>query len=215
MDFGEYSRLIIPANGRRNERREWRAKQARRQQRNKQRAEEIRIKEQQRSLSVEERHKLYSEILDQLKLKPATITDLRRRGFTDKEIENCGFKSVSRYQKLTKKYDKRLPGIGNDGKSLVVRDDGYLCPVRSISGHITGLQLRLHKPTDGNRYRWLSTPQNATLKLQPENENPLAVFHPTGDKPFGIALCEGTGAKPFFVSQRLNCLTIGSLAVNI
>lgn len=192
------------------QRREWQAKQTRRQQRSKQRAEEIRLKEQQQALSVEERHKLYSEILDQLKLEPATITDLRRRGFTDKEIENCGFKSVSRYHTLAKKYDKRLPGIGNDGKSLIVRDDGYLCPVRSISGHITGLQVRLHNPKDGNRYRWLSTPQTATLKLQPEHENPLAVFHPPSDKPFGIAICEGTGAKPYFVSQRLNLVTIGA-----
>ena len=171
---------------------------------------DVQLKEQQRALSVDDRHKLYSEILDQLKLGAATVTDLRRRGFTDKEIENCGFKSVAKYQKLVKKYDKRLPGIGADGKSLVVRGDGYLCPLKDFKGRITGLQLRLHKPEDGNRYRWLSTPQNATLKLQPEDENPLAVFHPSGGKPYGIALCEGTGVKPYFVSQRLNLVTIGS-----
>lgn len=192
------------------QRREWQEKQARRQQRNKQRAEELQVAEQQRALSVDERHKLYSKILDQLKLEPATITDLRKRGFTDKEIASCGFKSVSKYQKLAKKYDKRIPGIGNDGRSLAVRDDGYLCPVRNFDGRITGLQVRLHNPKDGNRYRWLSTPQNATLKLQPDNENPLAVFHPPGDKPYGIALVEGTGAKPYFVSQRLNLVTIGA-----
>ena len=184
------------------QRENWRAKQARRQQRNKQRAKEIQLVEQQRALSVDERHKLYSEILDRLKLEPATITDLRRRGFTDKEIANCGFKSVARYLKLAKKYDKQLPGIGNDGKSLAVRDDGYICPLKDFEGRITGLQVRLHQPQDGNRYRWLSTPQTATLKLQPEHENPLAVFHPSGDKPFGIAIVEGTGAKPYFVSQR-------------
>ncbi|NJL78629.1 MAG: hypothetical protein HC917_06810 [Richelia sp. SM2_1_7] len=72
------------------------------------------------------------------------------------------------------------------------------------------MQLRLHTPIDGNRYRWLSTPQTATLKLQPENENPLAVFHPPGGNPEGIAIVEGTGAKPFFVAQRLNYLTIGA-----
>lgn len=192
------------------QRENWRAKQARRQQRNKQRAKEIQLKEQQRALSVEERHKLYSEILDRLKLEPATIADLRRRGFTDKEIANCGFKSVKRYQKLAKKYDKRLPGIGNDGKSLAVRDDGYICPLKDFEGRITGLQVRLHQPQDGNRYRWLSTPQTATLKLQPEHENPLAVFHPPSEKPFGIAIVEGTGAKPYFVSQRLNLVTIGA-----
>ena len=35
-------------------------------------------------------------------------------------------------------------------------------------------------------------------------------FHPPGDKPFGIVLCEGTGPKPYFVSQRLNLVTIGA-----
>ena len=134
------------------QRENWRAKQARRQQRNKQRAKEIQLVEQQRALSVDERHKLYSEILDRLKLEPATITDLRRRGFTDKEIANCGFKSVARYQKLAKKYDKQLPGIGNDGKSLAVRDDGYICPLKDFEGRITGLQVRLRQPQDGNRY---------------------------------------------------------------
>ena len=192
------------------QRREWQTKQVKRQQQNKQQAEKIQLKEQQRALSADDRHRLYSEILDQLKLEPATITDLRRRGFTDKEIQESGFKSVAKYQKLAKKYDKRLPGIGTDGKSLVVGGDGYLCPLKDFDGRITGLQLRLHQPQDGNRYRWLSTPQTATLKLQPENENPLAVFHPPGDKPYGIALCEGTGAKPFFVSQRLNLVTIGA-----
>ena len=192
------------------QRQQWRAKQTRRHQRNKQLAKEQQQKEQQRALSVADRHRLYSEILGELKLEAATITDLRRRGFTDKEIANCGFKSVRKYQKLAKKYDKKLPGIANDGKSLAVRDDGYLCPVRSIDGHITGLQYRIHKPQDGNRYRWLSTPQNATLKLQPQHENPIGVFHPPGDKPYGIAICEGTGAKPYFVSQRLNLVTIGA-----
>ncbi|MEM9925378.1 MAG: hypothetical protein AAF915_16770 [Cyanobacteria bacterium P01_D01_bin.50] len=192
------------------QRADYKAKQARRQQQNKQRAEKLQVAEQQRALPVEERHKLYSEILNQLKIEPATTDDLKRRGFTDKEIENCGFKSVNKYQKLASKCDKRLPGIGNDGKSLVVREDGYLCPLKDFDGHITGLQYRIHKPQDGNRYRWLSTPQNATLKVQPEHENPLAVFHPPGDKPFGIAICEGTGAKPYFVSQRLNLVTIGA-----
>jgi hypothetical protein len=35
------------------------------------------------------------------------------------------------------------------------------------------------------------------------------VLRPSG-KPEGIALAEGTGAKPFLVSQRLNLLTIGA-----
>jgi hypothetical protein len=44
---------------------------------------------------------------------------------------------------------------------------------------------------------------------KPEGELPLAVFRPQG-KPEGISLAEGTGAKPFLVSQRLNQLVIAA-----
>lgn len=165
---------------------------------------------QQQALSVDERHKLYSDIINQLKLESTTTKDLQRRGFTPQEIERCEFKSVKKWQKLNKKYDKRLPGISKSGSSLAVSGNGYLCPLRDFDGRITGLQIRLHNPQDGCRYKWVSTPQNATLKVQPENENPLAVFHPPGEKPYGIAIVEGTGCKPYFVSQRLNYLTIGA-----
>lgn len=176
--------------------------------RQKQEAEDKR--RQQQALSVDERHKLYSEILNQLKLGSTTTDELQRRGFTDKEIARCEFKSVKQWQKLTNKYDKRLPGISKSGSSLAVGGNGYLCPLQDFDGRITGLQVRLHNPQDGCRYKWVSTPQNATLKVQPENENPLSVFHPPGEKPYGIAIVEGTGCKPYFVSQRLNYLTIGA-----
>ncbi len=75
------------------------------------------------------------------------------------------------------------------------------------------MRLRTLPTTETNRYRWLSG-QGQTLHLfpegcKPEGELPLAVFRPEG-KPEGIALAEGTGAKPFLVSQRLNLLTIGA-----
>ena len=162
------------------------------------------------ALSPQRRHELYSEILVKLSLAPRSIADLKRRGFTQQEIEASGFKSVEKWQWLEKQYDTRLPGIGKDGLQLVVGADGYLCPLRDFEGRIIGMQLRLHNPEDGNRYRWLSTPDNATLQLYPEGENPLSVFHPPGGKPEGIAIVEGTGAKPFFVSQRLNMLVIGA-----
>jgi len=187
-------------------RREWEAQKAERREQAKQEERE----RQQRALPAEKRHELYSDILDQLTLDPATIADLQRRGFTQDEIEKSGFKSVKKWQPLNKQYDTRLPGISKDGKFLVTVHDGYLCPIRDFEGRITGLQLRLHNPLDDNRYRWLSTPDTATLKLQSEDENPIAVFHPPSGKPEGIAIVEGTGPKPFFVSQRLNLVTIGA-----
>ena len=187
-------------------RREWEEQKASRQQR----AKEEEHQRQQRALPSEKRHEFYLEILDQLTLDPATIADLRRRGFTQEEIKSSGFKSVKKWQKLDKEYDTRLPGIGRDGRELVVGAEGYLCPLRDFEGRIVAIQERLHNPQDENRYRWLSTPDNATLQLYPEGENPLAVFHPPSGKPEGIAIVEGTGTKPFFVSQRMNLLVIGA-----
>ena len=172
-------------------------------------AKEQQLEAQSRALSSEERDKHYCAILDGLKLDAATVSDLRRRGFTDDEIKNSGFKSANSYQKLNRKYPLELPGIGDSGDYLVVSGDGYLCPVRDFEGRKTALQLRLHNSNDGGRYRWLSTPQTATLKLQPEDELPLSVHHPK-EKPVGIAICEGTGSKPYFISQRLNYLVIGA-----
>lgn len=186
--------------------RQWDERKASRQQR----AKDEEQKRQERALPSEKRHELYSDILDQLNLDPATIADLERRKFTEDEIERSGFKSVKKWQSLNRQYEVDLPGIGRDGNFLAVGDDGYLCPVRDFEGQIVGMQLRLHNPVDGNRYRWLSTPGEATLKLQPEDENPIAVFHPPGGKPEGIAIVEGTGTKPFFVSQRMNLLVIGA-----
>ncbi|MGI2908603.1 hypothetical protein [Tolypothrix sp. VBCCA 56010] len=188
------------------QRREWEAQKVAKQQAAK-KDEQIR---RERALSVDERDRDYSEILEQFPINSETLADLQRRGLTQEEIERSGFKSVKKWQPLKKKYGTRLPGISEDGKFLVVSGDGYLCPVRDFEGRITSLQLRLHNPQDGNRYKWESTPDRATLKLQPEDENPLAVFHPPSGKPEGIAIVEGTGCKPFFVSQRLNLFTIGA-----
>jgi hypothetical protein len=92
---------------------------------------------------------------------------------------------------------------------------GYLCPIRDIDGLIVACQIRLRTlPTnESNRYRWLSG-QGQTLHLYPnssksDGELPLAIFRSQG-KPVGIALAEGTGAKPFLVSQRLNEIVIGA-----
>lgn len=185
-------------------RREWEALKAQRQQKAK-------LEEQQRrerALSADERHQLYTQILEQLSLDSATLNDLHKRGFTTAEIDACSFKSVAKWQKLEAPIDKRLPGIGFNGRSLITSGDGYLCPLYDLQGRIVALQLRLHNPPDGNRYRWLSS-SGQTLALYPEGENPLTVLRPTG-KPEGIALVEGTGAKPFLVAHRLNQLVIGA-----
>ena len=192
------------------QREEWKRENQRRWQQKAKDSEERR----RRSLSALQRHEQYTRLLRELSLHPDDRADLIRRGFTHEQIELAGFKSIGRYQQLQSEYSELLPGMANSSR-LVIREEGYLCPIRNADGLIVACQVRLRvlQRSEDNRYRWLSG-QGQTLHFfpegcKPEGELPLAVFRPQG-KPEGIALAEGTGAKPFLVSQRLNLLTIGA-----
>lgn len=169
------------------------------------------------SLAPEIRHKEYSKLLSELELHPDDKADLVARGFTEAQIEQSGFKSVEKYQKLTGKYHPGLPGI-NKSNQVVASDSGYLIPIRNYDGLIVGLQLRLRNPVDGKgRYRWVNSSKDGTILniavpgkgFEPALENPLAVFKPV-NQPEAIWIVEGTGSKPFLTSQRLNAFVIGA-----
>jgi hypothetical protein len=187
---------------------EWQQENQRRQQ---QKASEDE-RRRQRSLSAVERDKGYRQLLSELSLHPDDRADLVRRGFSHAQIELSLFRSIGRYQQLKGRYSGLLPGV-NQNNRLIIRDEGYLCPIRNADGLIVACQVRLRTlpTTESNRYRWLSG-DGQTLHLFPDGcdgELPLSIFQP-GKKPSGIALVEGTGAKPFLVSQRLNLYTIGA-----
>jgi hypothetical protein len=193
------------------QRAEWKQKKEQQKQRQAKEDDERR----QRSFSVAERDKQYQALLAQLELHPEDKKDLVNRGFTQKEIELCGFKSVEKYQQLQSQFSELLPGITGNGRRLIISGAGYLCPIRNIDGLIIGIQIRLRSlpSSESGRYRWLSG-YGQTLHLFPNGcdssgELPLAVFRPEGETK-GICLAEGTGAKPFLVSQRLNLFTIGA-----
>ena len=169
------------------------------------------------ALSQQQRHEQYSRLLAELTLHPEDRADLVRRGFTNEQIELSGFKSVENWQKLLGEYSSLLPGIGIGGKRLLT-GKGYLCPVRNAQGLTVALQVRLRKIKSGEgRYRWLSsvTKKNPTGQSPHiyhkgfDPELPLAIHKPAGE-PLGVALVEGTGAKPFLASQRLSKLVIGA-----
>ena len=191
---------------------DWQEHKARRQQQQHAEAEARR----RRSLSAVERDRQYRQLLAELTLHPLDCADLHQRGFTNEEIIRCGFKSVEHYQQLQASYSALLPGIGA-GQTLVNYHAGYLCPVRNKDDLIVACQLRLRVLPSGekNRYRWLASQKRGHIlhlfpeSGNPEGELPLAVQRPMGE-PKGIALAEGTGAKPFLVSQRLNLLVIGA-----
>ncbi|MEB3360125.1 MAG: plasmid replication protein, CyRepA1 family [Synechococcales bacterium] len=175
-------------------------------ERRRQRRERERQQKLARSMPAVERDRHYRTILSQLELHPTDRADLRRRGLTDADIERAGFKSVERSQKLSARYPVNLPGISSWGRSLVVAEPGYLCPVRDFQGRIVGLQLRVRGASD-NKYRWVSR-QELGHHL-PNGEQPLAHFQGSGGKPW-VAFVEGTGPKPFIASSLLGCPTIGA-----
>ncbi len=158
------------------------------------------------SLCAEERDRYYRQLLAELSLAPEDHQELLKRGFSTQEIEAIGYKSVVRSQPLRNHYPTTLPGIAPNGKALLVGGAGYLCPLRDYHGNIVAMQLRLRAPEDGNRYRWLSS-RNQALGI--DGENPLTVCHPAKE-PVGVAFAEGTGAKPHFVAQKLGYITIGA-----
>lgn len=158
------------------------------------------------SLPATDRDSLYKQILDYL---PLDTKALELRGFSSAEIASSEFKRVEKWQQLPFSTDNRLPGIGKDGKSLIVGANGFLCPIRDYDGNVTAIQVRLDKADDAGRYRWLSgNGQVLPLQVGNELENPLAVFKVNNAT--GIALVEGTGVKPYLASRRLNKLVIGA-----
>ena len=156
------------------------------------------------AMGADDRHKCYSEILDQLKVDELTRNDLKKRGFTDEQITQCGFKSVVRNQPLNKNYPSNLPGISDDASHLSC-GDGYLMPVRDPQGRIISMQYRLHNPGSGGRYRWLKSSHSKEY-----GEMPLAVYFPSELRNTDIYFCEGTGVKPFLTSERLGSVVVGA-----
>jgi len=188
---------------------------------NQQRKAKLESEESQRkatALSIKEKDEQYRKLLAELTLDDEGRKDLKNRGFTNQQIDLCGFKSVKQWQKLRAQYSHLLPGINISGDRVLIQE-GYLIPVKNADGLIVAIQVRLKAVAEGQgRYRWLSSrtkkrPNGQTPHVYPngcrEGELPLAIHRPP-EKAQAIALAEGTGAKPFLTSQRLNRLVIGA-----
>jgi hypothetical protein len=205
--------LDYSSSSTRREQEAWRLQALWRRQRQK----EEQARRKQKSLSPVDRDRFYRRILAELELHPTDRADLLRRGFSNHEIKEIGFKSVDRYQWLHSSYPESLPGIKQGGKQLLTSEAGYLCPIFDEAGRILAFQLRVRELSKGdkNRYRWLTAPnsENQILHLFPssEGELPLTVVRPGNkENAQGVALTEGVGAKPHLVTRRLNYTCIGA-----
>jgi hypothetical protein len=165
------------------------------------------------ALPALERDRLYRNLLNQLTLHPADRADLKRRGLSDEQIEQGGFKSTEQWQRLKTELPHQLPGVNLDGLSLNTQP-GYLCPIKDADGMIVGCQVRLRNAGEGGRYRWLTSAtkncRNGATSHLPNGELPLAVHRSGEIELTSIGMVEGTAAKPFIASQRLKQVTIGA-----
>ena len=116
------------------------------------------------------RHKTYSMFFSMLVLADTHRQNLLKRGFTEQQIEENGYKStpVFGYKNLTKKLlaagctVEGVPGFyqDKDGEWTIHfsnKSSGFLVPVRNMDGLIVGAQIRLDHPYDGRKYIWLSS----------------------------------------------------------
>lgn len=125
-------------------------------------------------------HKTYSQLFEILTLSEKHRKDLRKRGLSDSQIDDLGYKSTPP-PFLCRTYASRLisqgcivdgvPGfyLGDDSSWTVrfsKRTAGIIIPIKSIDGFIIGAQIRLDvsikdkdDPPDkeGTKYIWLSS----------------------------------------------------------
>lgn len=116
---------------------------------------------------ADERHKVYSFLLGQLRLEPGHEAHLKERGFTDTDIRAHGYKSIRSHSILDAlrahrsdfnpaTYTGGVPGL------LACQDDpmwlGLAIPVRDLKGRIVALKVRRFsgKP----KYVYVSDPVN-------------------------------------------------------
>jgi len=159
----------------------------------------------------------YRKITDTLGLASTDRKDLERRRLTPNQIERLGAITVDKWQEVKIPVSEHLPGISSNGNSLHIRAAGYMCPIKNPKGEVLAYQIRVRDIEEGggHRYRWLSsTTQKNPYAPSPHQKNgelPLACHRPAdGIKPDAIALCEGTGVKPFLTADMRQEIVIGA-----
>lgn len=161
-------------------------------------------------LTIRDRHREIERLLAQLSLTPAHRQELIRRGFTNKQIQQYDFKSVSYQQPLTTIFTDRLAGVAPGGKHLTNKFSGLIVPIRNESGFYLGWQYRLNRASRC-RYLWASSP-GASSHLAEYGELPLSFNLPDGDITDHdyIALTEGVGFKPQLTANQFGLVCLGA-----
>lgn len=120
-------------------------------------------------VDVDQRNMVYTRLLDKLTLSKKHREDLHKRGLSDEQIKNLGYKSAPVYPRtleiprLIIEEGISVAGVPGfcktkDGRKWWISNEstGILIPVRDIAGRIQGLKIRLDDTKDG-KFRWLSS----------------------------------------------------------
>ena len=161
-------------------------------------------------LSIRDRHQQIQQLLPQLSLTPHHRQGLIKRGFSNKQIQQYGFKSVDQEQTLINPISARLAGVTPSGQSLTNKFSGLIVPIRDIDGYYLGWQYRLDHSFDC-RYLWASS-EGISSHLREYSELPLSFCFPDGGvkNTRSIALTEGVGFKPQLTANRFGLISLGA-----
>ncbi len=132
--------------------------------------------------------------------------DLKRRGLSDRDIEDGLFFSIDPWTRFNLNLPDNLPGIHYKGDRFTTRDTGFTCPAFDKQGRAIGWQLRLDEVTKGNKYKWALSNFSSHL---PNGELPITVLKPPENSSTTLYLSEGI-LKPYIASHRLNIAVCGA-----
>jgi hypothetical protein len=185
-------------------------------------------------LPIKERDQVIRQILDQLTLRDRHREILKRRGLTDSQIDEAGYRSVKQWQKLTNPVNNRLSGVNQFGNGLINKTDGILIPIPNEDGLYTLLRVNDLTPDTSNKYYPCSSRNSRGIPIDlPNGEKPIAVYWPelgdssasesspdpqkTSSKPPEkqiIGFTEGLEYKPLLASNNLGIPVIGASGGN-
>ncbi|MDJ0596435.1 MAG: hypothetical protein QNJ72_41760 [Pleurocapsa sp. MO_226.B13] len=179
------------------------------------------LEKQARSLPDREKDKLIKQILSQLSLSGKHRQHLRDRGLTDEQIDDAGYRSVGKWQKLAIPVDDNLAGVRLGGESLLTPESGILCPIRNQVGQYVSWQLRQDNNSQA-KYIWAASERKRHHRPTSHNkqygELPLGVWIPNSTVPNAtrgvVGLTEGTTIKPHIASHLLKIPVIGASGGN-
>ncbi|KJS75637.1 MAG: topoisomerase [Desulfotomaculum sp. BICA1-6] len=171
---------------------------------------------------VEKRNRIYKDFLSLLSLNQRHRNDLLRRGLSERDIKNNGYKSIPEIKPwnicgklLESGHDiSGIPGFykasGPHGGSYWTFDwqPGYFIPVLDGKGRIQALQRRMDDPSRGGKYKLFSGHKH---KGGCTCGTPAHVARPQNLKDQRLWITEGP-LKADIASKYLGAIVIGALS---